>query len=102
MLLFQNDYLTIDWEKTIYHVSPVTSDSIWAGKEYLRLKFTIQCNGKIRRNELDIEIEFKEWFHPSPKSYSSYYAVMDFIKDMWYTIDESQNDIMDKAMNIFM
>jgi len=52
MLLFQNDYLTIDANTSEYMNSPE-----WGNyTRTLTLYFTIQCNGKIKRTQIEIDV----------------------------------------------
>lgn len=53
MLLLQTDYLTVDAHKG--HLSEI--DKRW---HELRILFTIQCNGKLRRSYLTLTVRKEE------------------------------------------
>lgn len=102
MLLFQNDYLTIDAHETEIIFSLPEESLI---EKRLRISFTIQCNWKIRRNILDLDLRWvnnqsKEWCEAIDlKDYKPYYAAINLIKDLWYEIIEQPNKLIDKALS---
>jgi len=90
MLLFQNDYLTIDANISEYMNSP----EWWEYTRKLTLYFTIQCNGKIKRTQIELDIlqEWKDcgmywsinWLYI--KDYSIIYQIFQIFSDLGYSI----------------
>jgi len=90
MLLFQNDYLTIDAQVSEYMNSP----EWWEYTRTLSLYFTIQCNGKIKRTQISVDVlqEWKEdkmywsinWLYL--KDYSIIYQIFQVFNDLGYSI----------------
>ncbi len=83
MLVYQNDYLTIDSRR---------NDCNWEWLSTLFFTITIQCNWKLRRSELDVlmedvnidneQVKMKGWF---PKD-RGFLNVFTLIKDLGYEI----------------
>lgn len=119
MLIHQTDYLTIDAEKVSYVKHLASEPEPKEDNAYkLRLHITIQCNGKIRRSVLDVEVAYavnpnemdseKTWNAKKNtsyriKDYDVIYNIFQLIKDLGYEIptEIDANDMIMEAMEVF-
>jgi hypothetical protein len=103
MLLYQNDYVIIDVDKTEY-------TNIEQTKEFRELifDFTVQCNWKIRRHRFSVSLckddntasyISKNW--RDIENYNIIYNSFRLLKDLWYDVptDESLNPLIQKTMD---
>lgn len=94
MILFQNDYVILDVDKTIYN--PLTETENTGGSIFRELifNFTIQCNGKLRRTVFVARVlELEKWTDCSEsvnwlylQQYQIVYNAFQLISDLWYDV----------------
>jgi len=94
MILFQNDYVVIDVDKTIYSWPDIQQES-----EFRELIFsiTVQCNGKLKRTRFCVPVKRAEkwvdgsnivnWFYVSDFNYI--YNPFQMLHDLGYDIPHS-------------
>jgi hypothetical protein len=90
MILFQNDYVILDVDRTIYTNLEPDSPTF----RELIFNFTIQCNGKLRRTVFTARvIETEKWEACSQtvnwlylQQYQIVYNAFQLIADLWYDV----------------
>lgn len=109
MLVFQNDYVIIDAVRGIReYYFPADAKEI-TEQDILTFYFTIQCNGKIKRTELEIDVvddkneipTYESW--KDLKDYYIWYQQFTMLRDLWYKlpIDEDTHPIVEEALSLF-
>lgn len=109
MLVFQNDYVVIDAERSIReYYFPADAKKV-TQQDILVFSFTIQCNWKLKRTELISDVvddkdkipEHESW--KNLKDYYIWYQVFTMLNDLWYKlpIDEDTHPIVEEALNLF-
>lgn len=117
MLVLDKEYIVIDAEKTPVQITKwvefETGGKQQTFNEYrLRLSFTIQCNGRLRRSTVDLDTvqpvdaekdEITTVNGYGLKDYRPAYAVFDLLRDLGYDVgDEFEvNKIIMDALAVF-
>lgn len=90
MLLLQTDYLTVD----AFPYSSWTDHETWDKDIDMRLLFTIQCNGKIRRHDLIVPLSklpeksrssISIWWMEIA-NYDVIYKSFEMLFNLWYDV----------------
>lgn len=118
MLVYKNDYITIDAEKVNMYVQPMQDVIEWQSIEqerycntWLMFHFTVQCNWKIKRSSINVDIS-KHWENTASSNSVNWYYIINYdqlylplqlLSDLWYDVptEMNANKIADKAMQIF-
>lgn len=107
MLIHQQDYLIIDLEKSNrrYLYDNETHPDVYG--YWVRLVFTAQVNGKLKKAELEIEVfsldAYKKYFHQENtassldhawmvKDFMPIYAVLDMLNSFGYSLKDNMFD----------
>ncbi len=115
MLVYKNDYVTIDAEKVDVYVQPMTEKQEDIEQEqyrndWLLFHFTVQCNGKMKRSTIKVDVKKYvdcsnewdvNWFNLS--NYDQLYLHLQLLFDLWYDVptEIKANKIAHKALELF-
>lgn len=106
MILFQNDYVVVDVDSTLYSWIGIQQEN-----EFRELIFsiTVQCNWKLKRTRFSVPIErVDEWIDWSEvvnwysvKDYNYIYNPFQMFHDLWYDVPYSTelHPLIRKAIN---